>query len=361
MYRSPRRYAFVATGDVARNASFVRLRELGRQFANRGLDVHYFLDEEAATVSQVVPTLAFATVHLARGASRRARLWERRGQLMKAAPAAVHILNPQPGNCGTVAGLSIPTICDWDELLSARNRTFLQRRVDLLCELYARRAAALHVVASRWLQVRLKDHFGVDSLYLPYAAYLPPMLDGQCPFAEPTAVYMGNLMPDFDHDLIIDAWELLKKRGNTPLRLSIIGGGPLLETIKSDVMSRGLDNVTVEGYLTGQPLWGRMRHAHVLLFPIRDTVGNRSRCPSKTFAYMQAKRPVITNRVGEVAEALGNLGIYVTPDPNAFADAVERLPVALLPDVEYPLHAHQWSTRADSLLDRLGMITGICV
>ena len=353
-----RRYAFVATGDVARNASFVRLRELGRHLAVRGLEIHYFLDDDAATVSQVAPTLDFATVHIAGGASRRARLWERRRQLAEETPAAVHILNPQPGNCGTVAALPIPLICDWDELLSSRNRTFLQRRLDLLCEVYARRKAAIHVVASRWLQAHLKQHFGIDSLYLPYAAYLPPLPDGPCPFPEPTAVYMGNLMPDFDHDLLIDAWELLKRRGDTSLRLSLVGGGPLLEAVKSDVVSRRLDNVTVEGYLTGQPLWDRIRHAQVLLFPIRDTIGNRSRCPSKTFAYMQAKRPIITNRVGEVAEALGDLATYISPDPVAFADAVARLPLKPLPDVAYPLHAHQWGTRAQALLDRLETIPG---
>lgn len=359
MARSLRRYAFVATGDVARNASFVRLRELGRELAARGLDVHYFLDDEAATVSQVAPSLAFATVHLARGVSRRARLWQRRRQLASVAPNAVHILNPQPGNCGTIAGLSIPVICDWDELLSARNRAFFQQRVDRLCEWYARRAAALHVVASRWLQERLEKDFGIASLYLPYAAYLPPLPDGPCPFREPTAVYMGNLMPDFDHDLIIDAWEILRRRGNAPLKLSIIGGGPLLEAVRSDVKSRGLHDVEIEGYRTGQALWDRLRHAHVLLFPIRDTVGNRSRCPSKTFAYMQAKRPIITNRVGEVAEALGDLATYVRPDPQAFADAVDQLPVGRPADVGYPLHAHQWSSRADSLLNRIDTTPGI--
>jgi glycosyltransferase involved in cell wall biosynthesis len=344
---------------VGRNASFVRLRELGRELAIRGLDVHYFLDDDAATASEVAPTLAFATVHLAQGASRRARLWERRRQLKAASPAAVHILNPQPGNCGAVAGLSIPLVCDWDELLSARDRAFLQRRIDRLCEGYARRTAVLHVVASRWLQDRLDRDFGLESLYLPYAAYLPPLPDGPCPFREPTAVYMGNLMPDFDHDLIIDAWEILARRGRTTPKLSIIGGGPLLDEVKSAVVSRGLATVAVEGFLRGQPLWDRLRHAHVLLFPIRDTVGNRARCPSKTFAYMQARRPIITNRVGEVAEALGDLATYVSPDANSFADAVGRLPDWRLPDVEYPLHAHRWSSRADFLLNKVDATPGI--
>jgi glycosyltransferase involved in cell wall biosynthesis len=346
------RYAFVATGNVLRNASFVRLRELGRQFALRGLDVHYFLDDEESNAVHVAPSLDFATIHLAAGAGRGSRLFSRRRQLAAVAPDAVHILNPQPGNCGTAAGLGIPLVCDWDELLSSRDRRFLQRRIDLACEAFGRRCAAVTVVASRALQAFMSQHHRIDALYLPYAAYLTPLTDGPDPFATPTAVYMGNLMPDFDHDLIIDAWELLQQRGN-PLKLCILGGGPQLETVRADVHDRRLANVTVAGYITGQPLWDHLRHAHLLLFPIRDTAGNRSRCPSKTFAYMQARRPVLANPVGEVAEALGPLGWYTEPTPHAFADAVDSLAGKRLADVDYPLTRHPWNARASMLLERL--------
>jgi len=346
------KYAFVATGNVIRNASFVRLRELGRQLALRGLDVHYFLDNETANAVQVAPMLDFATVHLAAGAGRGSRLFSRRRRLAAVAPAAVHILNPQPGNCGTVAGLGLPLICDWDELLSSRDRGVLRRRIDLACEALGRRNAAVTVVASRALQAFMRQHYRIDALYLPYAAYLPPLEDGPDPFSSPTAVYMGNLMPDFDHDLIIDAWELLQQRGN-PLKLCILGGGSQLETVRADVHNRRLANVTVPGYVTGQPLWDHLRHARLLLFPIRDTAGNRSRCPSKTFAYMQARRPVLANPVGEVVEALGPLGWYVEPTPLAFADAVDSLAPGRPADVEYPISSHQWGTRASALLERL--------
>jgi glycosyltransferase involved in cell wall biosynthesis len=346
------RYAFVATGSVARNASFVRLRELGRELAKAGLDIHYFLDGEDDNASQVVPGLGFATVHLASGSGRAARLWERRRQLVSVAPAAIHILNPQPGNCAAVMMQKSAWVCDWDEMLSSRQRLFLQRRVDLVCEFFARRYAALTVVASRSLESLMKERYGIESLYLPYAAYLPSFENGPTPFTAPTAVYMGNLMPDFDHDLLIDAWSLLQRRGS-PLRLCVIGGGPLLDSVAAEVKERKLTNVSVAGYLSGQVLWNHLRHAHVLLFPIRDTPGNRSRCPSKTFAYMQARRPIIANRVGEVAAALGEYGHYVAPTPEGFAAALEALPQGDIPDVPYPLEEWQWSKRADTLIHRL--------
>jgi lipopolysaccharide biosynthesis protein len=75
------------------------------------------------------------------------------------------------------------------------------------------------------------------------------------------------------------------------------------------------------------------------------------RCPAKTFAYMQAARPIITNRVGEVAEVLRDLATYVEPSAEAFAAAVMASVAEPRPDVLYPLDAHTWPARTDALLD----------
>lgn len=345
------RYILLATGCTEQNASFVRLRELGRELARQGLDVEFVLDKTAHN-STLFENLQPARLHLVSGTVRATRLLNRRKLLRSLAPDAVHILNPQPLNVASVLRLGVPIVCDWDELLSARQRPWIRTSTDWFIEAVARQISTVHVVASRYLQKVFHTRFGIESLYVPYATYLPDMTASANPFPKPTAVYLGNLIPDFDHDLVIDAWELLLMRG-IPLDLSIIGGGELLESVRQDVAKRGLTNVRIEGYMTGQPMWDRLRHAHVLLFPIRDTVGNQSRCPSKTYAYMQARRPIITNRVGEVAEVLGDLAEYIAPSPQEFASAVERLASTRPPDVDYPVRLHTWSDRAARLLAAL--------
>lgn len=342
------KYALLATGCTKNNASFVRLRELGRELARQGFDVDFVLDGSAHN-SSLVQDLQPARLQLVSGTFRATRLFNRRTLLRRLAPDIVHILNPQPLNVSSVFGLGVPIVCDWDELLSARQRPWLRKSNDWFFEACARRIATTHVVASRYLQHLFRARFGVESLYLPYATYLPDAAVASNPFSKPTAVYLGNLIRDFDHDIVIDAWELLLRRG-VPLDLSIIGGGELLDSVRRDVERRGLTNVRVEGYMTGQPMWDRLRHAHVLLFPIRDTVGNRSRCPSKTYAYMQARRPIITNRVGEVAEVLGDLAEYVAPSPVEFASAVERIAFTHPPDVDYPVRLHTWADRVSRLV-----------
>jgi glycosyltransferase involved in cell wall biosynthesis len=160
---------------------------------------------------------------------------------------------------------------------------------------------------------------------------------------------MGNLHHDGDHDILIDAWTILQSQGDAP-DLCIIGGGPCLESVKSDVEQRGLTQIKFLGYLPVQENQNYLHHAHGLLFPIRDTIGNQMRCPSKTFAYMQAGRPIVTCRVGEVAEALGDQGIYVEPTPETFAQKVLELFQQPPQTVVYDLERHTWEARAKDLL-----------
>jgi glycosyltransferase involved in cell wall biosynthesis len=130
----------------------------------------------------------------------------------------------------------------------------------------------------------------------------------------------------------------------------MIGGGERLAEVKQFVEVSGMTNVRVHGYLPWPDVWAYLENADFLIFPIRDTVANRMRCPAKVFAYMQTRRPIVTNPVGEVAEALGGNAVYVDPTANAFADAVLELSKTRLPPVEYDLSRFTWASRAQELL-----------
>ena len=224
-----------------------------------------------------------------------------------------------------------------------------------------RRRAAVVLVASRYLQDQLRTRFGIDSVYIPYASYLQPQVDGPSPFAVPTVVYMGNLFAAYDHDLIFDAARILKARGQAP-PIKLLGHGPDEAVWRDYAKQHGLDNLNMAGFVRGEELWRNLRHAHVLLFPIRPTMTNLCRCPSKTFAYAQARRPVITNRVGEIEAVLGDRAEYVDCTPEAFADAIARaMESQALPDVNYHVEEHNWSARTEDLLKALESPHGTAV
>jgi len=144
--------------------------------------------------------------------------------------------------------------------------------------------------------------------------------DTPSPFTRPTAVYMGNLYAEYDHDLIFKAAELLKARGLSP-RIEILGSGPEIEKWRAYVRDRGLNNVHVAGFVVGRRPVGRLRHAHVLLFRSAHP-RQPSRCPSKTYSYAQARRPIIACRVSEVPEVLGEGSTIRRANAEKFADAL---------------------------------------
>jgi glycosyltransferase involved in cell wall biosynthesis len=343
------RYLFVTSGSLEFNSSFMRLRELGRHIAAEGLDVHYVVDDGPFNAS-LVDVLDFSSVHLIRGVGRIGRLIARRSTLERVNPDVTHILNPQPSNTATTFGTNRFTVVDWDELLSARRMTWGMSTISRACESYGRRRSQLTVVSSRYMQHIFKVRFGLDSLYLPYATYVEPFPPSPSPFAKPAVVYLGNFHHDGDFDILLDAWEILGTHHDVP-DLHMIGGGERLASVKRFVESSGMTNVRVHGYLPWPDVWAHLENANFLIFPIRDTVGNRMRCPAKVFAYMQAQRPIITNPVGEVAEALGGNAIYVDSTPNAFAAAVRKLSKTRLPGLNHDLNRFRWSSRAQELLE----------
>jgi glycosyltransferase involved in cell wall biosynthesis len=186
--------------------------------------------------------------------------------------------------------------------------------------------------------------------YIPHGTYLAPFASSlENPFDAPTAVYLGTLVPQWDHDVIFEAAVQLSLRGEQP-RIEILGDGSERTRWEAYCAERDLDNVRFAGWQSGRQLQQRLRHAHVQLFPVRDTDLNRSRCPSKLFAYAQARRPLLVSRVGEVPEILGDAATYVEATPEAFADALSTAMTTALPDVDYAVERFSYGDRADQIL-----------
>jgi glycosyltransferase involved in cell wall biosynthesis len=349
------RYLFLTTGCLNGNASFVRLREFGRQLALRGVEVTYIADDTPFNY-KIAKEMIHGGMRLVSAKRPLLKIIQRRWHVRKTKADVIHILNPQPANLSAALGHKECLVCDWDELPSQWIQQAVKKQLRRFCEVIAIRHSNLTVVASKHLQTYFYGQYGRLAHYIPYATYLDAVADGDSPFTAPTAVYVGNIYPAFDHDLLIDAWKILTTDNAAP-DLQIIGGGPDLEKVRRDVENADLSMISLPGFTTGDALWRAMRHAHVLLFPFRDTVGNRMRCPSKTFAYMQAKRPIITCRVGEVANILGDSGRYVEPTPQAFAAEIRKIFQEPTPDIDYDLGPHTWARRTDELLQHVQAIT----
>lgn len=349
-------YCFHSLGSWKQNASFLRHVKFGEQFLRRGIRVSYLLDDVPYNREQVRLPEGAKALYVA-GSSVGALLRARRDALLHERPDVLHVLDPSPKSYLLLRKLPNQRIVvDFDEWHSQRRWPLWRKLLLQYVERWHRRHGLFTVVASRYMQDQFEQRFGSRPLYIPYAplhAPAPVRDDLPSPFARPTVIYMGTLDPAYDLDLVMDAAALLKQRGVT-VPFDIIGDGPSRPTWEQFIAQHDLaDTVTLRGFLPDDQMALRLRHAHVLLFPIRPTPQNQARCPAKTYAYAQARRPVITCRVGEVPQVLGDAPTYVDPTPQAFADAIQAALDKPAPDVDYHVERHSWAAHADTLLAAL--------
>ena len=343
-------YCFVSYGSWEHNAGYLRPRELGKALIDRGVEVSYILDDVPYNRTQLPPQL-HPKSRIAYVPRHRGQTKGRRRALAELKPDFLHLVNPHAKSfLATLGNKDLRIVGEWDEPPVWRDYGFARHAVEVAMDRWLRARADRIVVCTKYIQDHFRDAHGLDVPYIPHATYLPSYPDGESPFAAPTAVYMGNFFPAWDHDILFEAARLLARRGQHP-RITFLGTGPDMGKWQAFVRDNNLHNVTLAGFVTGEAMWRHLRHARVSLFPIRDTRLNKARCPSKIFAYAQARRPTIANRVGEVPQVLGEGATYVECTPEAFADAIgAAMSGPHPPDVEYHAERHNYADRADRLL-----------
>src|SRR5258706_7207330 len=344
-------YCFLLTFGFKSPAS-LRMQQLGAALIRQGVKVSYILTDDGGSGATLPEG---AQVEWIPPGSPIKMMLARRRAIRRVQPDLLEVLNPHLQTLLPLMGLrGIRVVGLWDEPQLVHNLGFTGRLAARIWNRWLLARTWVKIVASKQLQVMLRDSYGAEATYLPHVTYISPMSEGSSPFDEPTVVYVGSLYPVWDHDLVFATALELARRGGSA-RFCIIGSGPDLERWRSFVREHKLDRVQVTGFLSEEEMWRSLRHAHALLFPMRSTLLNRSRCSSKLLAYAQARRPVIANQVGEAPQILGaQLPIWVEPTPAAFADAIARIAVgARPPDVDYDLERLSPQTRAAELLDAI--------
>jgi len=346
--------AFLTLSSWEQNAAWLRPQALGHALAEMGHDVSYVVDDRTYNRQQLQLHPDANVVYVARPDTL-SQLRTRRQAVARLAPDWLYVCNAHAKTFAALAlRRSLRIVGQWDEPPMLKAWPVPRRQLEALLDRWLARRADRSVVCARALQPWFAERYGVRPPYLPHAAYLNGSgATRRSPFAEPTAVYLGSFWQEWDHDLIFEAARLLAADGRRP-RICLVGAGGELERWRAFAAAHGLDNVAFAGWLEGEDLMAHLRGAHVNLFPIRDTLVNRTRCPSKLFAYAQAQRPVITNRVGEVPYVLGEKAQYVNADAAAFSEAIDAALRAPRPDdVGFDLGHLRYETRARELIELL--------
>ncbi|HTA74811.1 MAG TPA: glycosyltransferase family 4 protein [Gemmatimonadaceae bacterium] len=133
----------------------------------------------------------------------------------------------------------------------------------------------------------------------------------------PIILHVGVLTPS-DAALMFDMMRLLLP---TLPKAQLVMVGKSRVTAPADLVSAGA--VTVTGYVDMPTLHRWLGAADLCVIPMRDTIGNRGRWPSKINDYFAAARPTLMPMVGDAARVVhdAEAGWVCEPTPEAMAAA----------------------------------------
>lgn len=138
-------------------------------------------------------------------------------------------------------------------------------------------------------------------------------------------VCVASLTPKKDHANLLGALIILDRQLDGPLEVSLVGDGPLLEAITSQVavLNRGCEHVTVKMLGHRDDIPSVLSDADVLVLPSLS-----EGMPLVLFEAMAASTPIVATDVGGVRDCCdsGGAGLLVPPaDPAALAEGLGTL------------------------------------
>ncbi len=355
---------FVTFGSFLQNATLKRATGMATPLLEMGWEVHLLLRDDPVNRERVAIECPQATIHwLPEFKS----AWQERARKQAVAdavgPNVIWICGTGLRNWVKAVSEDCRVLGDASEQLSSFSGNSLPR--------------FFWEAAFEWWQLLVLDGFICASrhlerlfikrlnwlrrcrpvLYLPYAysdnskqaVGAPAMAEAQSrkPF---TLLYMGSFWENYGVWDMLQAFKLLHAEGLV-FRVLMLGKGPEVDNARAWVQREGLeDYVAIKGFVAEADLPGYLAKADAFLCPLRDTVQDWARCPSKLFLYIPYGKPIVTCKIGEAVELLGEQAIYFKPqDVGSFAAAIQDL-MGLQDLSTYRIapEKHDWRARVDS-------------
>lgn len=370
---------FVTAHVATSHHTMMRAIGMAPVLAAAGHDVTIVAEDHADNRAIIEPLPNVAHVFVPR-TSLRATMQKKASVATALQPDVVH-------SCGLDRSTWMPPevrrqtiwIVDHVERLAALSElSWLRRRYYRLLETRALKVAHATVAASRYLEASFREQFFEAGqtrplLWLPYAVsnesverleQLRKARDPACSVA--TILYAGGFYAAYGIFELLEALCELR-RVASGWRFCYQGRGPDRDKLRQQIVAKGLqDWVYVQDYVPLGEYEQALASAAVLVSPMHDCEADWARCPSKLYFYIAAGHPIVTARIGENREALGETGFYY--EPGNATDLAAALSAALRcgqSEAWAPVdpRQHTWSARCDQYLAWLNeavLNTGSC-
>jgi glycosyltransferase involved in cell wall biosynthesis len=222
-----------------------------------------------------------------------------------------------------------------------------------------------HICASRYLEKLYKKRIsllrrGTPVHYSPYA-YTNELIeqpkrilnDLYSQYSGVTVfLYMGSFWENYGFwDMLYVFRDLYYEHDN--FQAMLMGRGPEKEKGIKWLEENGIsDRITILGYIPEEDLSSYFELADAFICPLRETIQDKARCPSKLFMYLPFGKPIITCRIGEAFELFGNDGLYYNPgDRGGLKSCLEGVLGGVHAQSNVSLSEHSWEARTRKFLE----------
>lgn len=170
-------------------------------------------------------------------------------------------------------------------------------------------------------------------------------------------VFLGSIVRNYGAFTIIDATKALKQAGHNDFKVLMFGRGRHYNEAVKYVKDQELqDIIELPGYIAEEEIADYFSLADAFISPMNDTVQDWARCPSKLYMYLPYLKPIITCRIGEPYEVLGQEGLYFKPgSPEGLSQAMLKVIDGTQSCIRLEPMQHEWTTRAKELNNWINM------
>lgn len=362
-----KKFCFVTTGDIKKIATGKRALGMANPLHALGWDIYILMEDTPENRHRVaLECNTNIHVHYFTAGSALKEIRQKNKIIKKLQPDYVYL-------CAFVIRniVSVPTKCriltEHSELQSYMNNSLLKEWRFRLTEYYSIFYSDGLLNASKYLQslytqrckrIRIKK----PMLYFPYAYNRNICTTNDTPipfFKKPSDkyfLYMGRFVINYGCFTLVQAFKKIHTI-NPSLKLLLIGNGNAYQKVLSYIKEHNLEEtIQATGYIEEEEIPTYFSQADAFLSPMNNTIQDWARCPSKLYMYLPYRKPIVTCRIGEPCEVLGEEGIYFKPsDVDSLVDAILRLAEQdqwtldinpLEHEWEYRTHQfHQWITQ----------------
>jgi len=134
-------------------------------------------------------------------------------------------------------------------------------------------------------------------------------------------IFLGRLTPEKGVDTLLEGFKILRTRSNIDISLKIVGGGPLLNSLRSKIESKKIPGVELLGMKSHAECMDLLRNAQFMVMP----TACYEMFPLTPIEAFACGKPVVASRLGALAEIVedGRTGLLF--EPQSAADLAAKM------------------------------------